>query len=221
MKIYFSYISLPDRLKKTIELFSIHYTHLEYDKESNIWYGLYGWTTKKDIMNKFKATRNKKYFTYRTLDIDENTVEWEALHTRLYLHLRIRMGVLKDMKNEYLFPMTMMEESAITNKSHVIARLCDRIDNRKTIPVVMDTLSEELSSALDALGFSELVMEYGFYDIELSLSGVEGDVLYEVMPDLYYDGLSYGLGLGGGKAYSMELNTISTTIFMLGDLIDT
>lgn len=220
MKIYFSYISLPNQMKKTLGLFSIHYTHLEYNKELDIWYGLYGWTTNKDIINRFKATRNKRYFTYRTLDIDENTTEWEVLHTRLYLQLHIKMRSLKDMKNKYPFPMTMMEESSITDKSHILSSICWKWNNWNPIPIVMDTLSDELSHALDSLGFSELVMEYGFCNIELLLSFVTQEEAMEVVPDLYCDSSSYGIGLSGGRMHSIELNTISSAIYMLGELID-
>ena len=68
MTYYVIFLKMPDSIKCRTKGF----THslpmkLKYDKETNLWFGLYAWTTDKKLYKKFKTQRSNKYFVYKKI----------------------------------------------------------------------------------------------------------------------------------------------------------
>lgn len=190
-------------------------------------YGLYAWTDDKELSKMFNASRNPKYFTCRKMDIPTDVIEWEALRSHYKSHELMRMGYSNDEGVTFSIPMTHFESDFILdNESEVIDCIIrDFSEHRESVwkdtdfVMVLDILDGDLNKSLETFGWSFLVVECGFADCELYMSGCRGDDA-DYLVDLYYNLSSYGKGITGYDMQPYELDPVNTYIFMLGDLLE-
>ena len=74
---YLIYYKIPRDIFKRVYGFGFmkNQHNASYSKKYNFWFGLYAWTTDKKIMQKFKKSRNMKYFEIKEKDYGKKTMK--------------------------------------------------------------------------------------------------------------------------------------------------
>lgn len=201
---------------------------LEESEDGETLYGLYAWTDDKDKALMFRESRNSKYFICKTIDIAQDTTEWEHLHSSYHMYEILHMGY-SDCNDEHhwYMPMTNFESGILEsgNTTEIIDCIVESEsmwlyteDLSDDFMFVLDILNRDVLMALDIMAWSEMVVEYGFLGCDVCLAGRSNEDP-EYLIEAYYCGCNYCNGLSGGYKPDVILDPVNTYIFMLGGLL--
>lgn len=204
-----AFIILPDELKKKIQGFQYIGSpyNWEYDKETDTWFALYGWTKDKQIMKKFKNQRNSKLFKFSKIKVPDGE---DLRKYKLEPNLEI-------LKHDYIFNNKKQTESIIStvyehemsSDEQIVTEIF--MEEYKLVDPLL--LSTKLQKQLETIGYSYMFFSYA--DIALSEdSGRDGQYSQDLADrfDVFWNNYSYK-DIDTGR-YVTENNLVGNSVFV-------
>jgi len=160
MTIYKVYISVPAKIV-TFDfkmLLPDEGSYLEYDKNTDRFYGLYGWTNDKKIMSDFKNWRCEcKYYRYTREEVSSDDYKMYKENFKLWRIKYRKLIVNQDSEKYKIVPLTLHEKSIMDDDATIYTFI---LDSGKYFVVDYYPLNDEITDALDILNYTS---EYDGY----------------------------------------------------------
>lgn len=220
--VYVIMLLIPDKEFESMRNV-IQWKHFTRNEKINYWTGIYAWTTKKDLINIFKMTRNMNIFTIKKTSMDHDEyVDFKTKYSELKLDIRpyriISQDTPKDKEPTADIVSTEFEFMNVTDyyeeKIDELLNECTTTDYRMFKGLYRDALDYILYATFFCKLHDHLPMEY-----ILSCGILDDDTInYE---DAFNDFLdessynsSYGIKMEGVKGDTMIVNSNEFTLFI-------
>jgi hypothetical protein len=133
-------------------------SYLEYDKNTDRFYGLYGWTNDKKIMSDFKNWRCEcKYYRYTREEVSSDDYKMYKENFKLWRIKYRKLMVNQDSEKYEIVPLTFYEKSIINDDATIYSFI---LDSGKYFVVDYYPLNDEITEALDILNYTSEYDEY-------------------------------------------------------------
>lgn len=223
---YLIYYKIPRDMFSKIAGFSFlrDQHHIDFSTKCNAWIGLYGWTSKKSIVKKFKATRNMEFFKIKEVDIDKSELKDEMKDDKALKRLKLDifpMGTIIENEECVIeFPLTKEEyelcmiSKADTENSTFCEIMDELIDS--SIFTNPEKFDKKVLSALASLGF----VNFYIVSSDDQLSDIPEVVdLHASLTELYAYNSSYGMNINGEKLVPFHFGMFELYSLLFGKLL--
>lgn len=227
-KIYLIYLYCPDKVYRKCNGLDFIYNHFDY--KEGIWYGLYGFTTKKKLIDEFMKIHSKKYFHIKTVDNNEPRYEIlvEELRSSSYYNMKIKPHKFLTKKGNVKLVTTKFEYQLCSSNDmmddtlQIIVNKIFTNDICRCLPEPC-VFKSDIEKSLVKLGY-----EYTFYtycyvpyddgcDTNYDSFIPEGDARYETFH--YNSGFNLSCN-GKWKFVKPDTDQVSAFIILFGKLLD-
>lgn len=220
--IYLIYYKIPQNIFRKTHGFDFmqNQHNASYSKTYNFWFGLYAWTTNKKLAQRFKGTRNMKYFEIKEKDIRKKELRKLIKEDRgmkvLELIEKPLTGFMKQEPVSLKIPIT-KEEYTLSSRydETLLAEYFGTIFNN---PITYPTLfNSDIITALSYLGFFEI---YGMISHDAASDNGDISDIYDIITTTTQWNASYNLDYSGlYSARNSRIAPIDVFMLLFGELV--